>query len=70
MGAGVTADLNAETPRTDIPTIGMRGGLGRTLLTAFLILTILPLVVIGSYAVRQNRTNLEQEAAARLASGV
>ena len=44
----------------------MRGGLGRTLLTAFLILTILPLVVIGGYAVRQNRMNLEHEVASRL----
>jgi signal transduction histidine kinase/HAMP domain-containing protein len=44
----------------------MRGGLGRTLLTAFLILTILPLTVIGGYAAQQNRRNLEEEVASRL----
>jgi len=46
----------------------MRGGLGRTLLTAFLILTILPLGAIGGYAVRQNRHNLELEVGSRLLS--
>jgi signal transduction histidine kinase len=44
----------------------MRGGLGRTLLTAFLILTILPLTLIGAYAIRQNRRNLEVEVGTRL----
>lgn len=48
------------------PTPGMRGGLGRTLLTAFLILTILPLAVIGGYATQQNRRHMEHEAASRL----
>jgi signal transduction histidine kinase/HAMP domain-containing protein len=46
----------------------MRGGLGRTLLTAFLILTILPLAVIGSYAARQNQRNLEDQVTTRLLS--
>jgi len=46
----------------------MRGGLGRTLLTAFLILTILPLAVIGSYAARQNQRNLEDHVTTRLFS--
>jgi signal transduction histidine kinase len=48
----------------------MRGGLGRTLLTAFLILTILPLAVIGSYAARQNQRNLEDQVTTRLLSVV
>ncbi|MGC9467063.1 MAG: ATP-binding protein [Anaerolineae bacterium] len=67
MGAGLVEPRESapDVPRV-IPTTGMRGGLGRTLLTAFLILTILPLVVIGGYAAQQNRRNLEEEAASRL----
>lgn len=66
MGAGVTGrPVQADDPRA-IPTTGMRGGLGRTLLTAFLILTILPLTLIGAYAIRQNRRNLEGEVGNRL----
>ncbi|MBN1248646.1 MAG: HAMP domain-containing protein [Anaerolineae bacterium] len=49
-----------------VPTTGMRGGLGRTLLTAFLILTVVPLAVIGVYAVRQNRENIEREVGSKL----
>jgi signal transduction histidine kinase len=49
-----------------VPTTGMRGGLGRTLLTAFLLLAILPIAVTGGYAARQNRRNVEQEAGSRL----
>jgi len=44
----------------------MRGGLGRTLLTAFLILTILPLALIGGYAAQNNRQNLQEEVASKL----
>jgi signal transduction histidine kinase len=44
----------------------MRGGLGRTLLTAFLILTILPLALIGGYAAQHNRRNLQQEVKSKL----
>jgi len=44
----------------------MRGGLGRTLLTAFLILTILPLALIGGYAAQNNRRNLQQEVKSKL----
>lgn len=78
MGAGVSRhDLGGrqnhqgsqkdagEGPRA-APTTGMRGGLGRTLLTAFLILTIVPLSVIGVYAVRQSRENVEREVGAKL----
>lgn len=49
-----------------LPTTGMRGGLGRTLLTAFLALTIAPLALIGWYVVEQNRSNLQTEAANKL----
>jgi len=68
MGTGVTGGpASLESPR-GIPTTGMRGGLGRTLLTAFLILTVLPLGVVGGYAVQQNRHNLELEVGSRLLS--
>jgi len=68
MGAGVAGvPASPEGPRS-VPTTGMRGGLGRTLLTAFLILTIVPLGVIGGYAIKQNRRNLESEAGSRLLS--
>ncbi len=67
MGTGVTERPGVPSKR-GIPTTGMRGGLGRTLLTAFLILTILPLAVIGSYAARQNQRNLEDQVTTRLLS--
>jgi len=68
MGAGVAGvPAGPEGPRS-VPTTGMRGGLGRTLLTAFLILTIVPLGVIGGYAIKQNRRNLESEVGSRLLS--
>jgi len=60
------AELRNDTNSRPIPTTGMRGGLGRTLLTAFLILTILPLALVGWYAVRQNYINLQQEAGNKL----
>ncbi|MGC9346600.1 MAG: HAMP domain-containing protein, partial [Anaerolineae bacterium] len=66
MGAGVAGLRETRPNSRTIPTTGMRGGLGRTLLTAFLILTILPLTVIGGYAAQQNRQNLEEEVANRL----
>jgi signal transduction histidine kinase/HAMP domain-containing protein len=46
----------------------MRGGLGRTLLTAFLILTIVPLSLVGWYAIEQNHRNAQQEMERRLRS--
>jgi signal transduction histidine kinase len=46
-------------PRS-IPSAGMRGGLGRTLLTAFLLLSIVPLSFISLVAAAQARGNLEQ----------
>lgn len=44
----------------------MRGGLGRTLLTAFLLLTILPLALIGGYAAKSNRDSLQKEVKSKL----
>lgn len=76
MGTGIKAlapsaastSQSASIPATarTIPTTGMRGGLGRTLLTAFLTLTITPLALIGWYVVEQNRSNLQLEAANKL----
>jgi len=53
-------ESRGDSSRT-VPTTGMRGGLGRTLLTAFLILTIVPLSLIEWYAVDQNRRNIQKE---------
>ncbi|MBN1876243.1 MAG: HAMP domain-containing protein [Anaerolineae bacterium] len=66
MGTRINIVGGATGPSRSIPTTGMRGGLGRTLLTAFLILTILPLALVGGYAVQQNRENLQREAEAKL----
>jgi len=46
----------------------MRGGLGRTLLSAFLLLTIVPLAAISFLAVNWARRDLRQEVAAKLAA--
>jgi signal transduction histidine kinase/HAMP domain-containing protein len=55
-----------ERPR--IPTTGMRGGLGRTLLTAFLLLAIVPLSAISWYATFRERHDIELEVTAKLSS--
>ncbi len=55
MGAGVISHEETHKTTRSIPTVGMRGGLGRSLLTAFLLLTILPLALIGGYATQQNK---------------
>jgi signal transduction histidine kinase/HAMP domain-containing protein len=47
-------------------TTGMRGGLGRTLLSAFLILAIVPMSIISFIAVSRTRQDLRQELTARL----
>ncbi|MEA3397226.1 MAG: ATP-binding protein [Chloroflexota bacterium] len=65
MGTGVAAEQTAVSRAT--LTTGMRGGLGRTLLTTFLILAILPLALVGWYAVRQNSLNLQNEVTHKLA---
>ena len=66
MGTGITASAQAPREPRSIPTTGMRGGLGRTLLTAFLILTILPLALIGGYAAKNTRDSLQKEVKSKL----
>ena len=66
MGAGVAEVRSPPKTGQTIPTTGMRGGLGRTLLTAFLILTILPLALIGGYVTQYYRQNLQEEVKSKL----
>jgi len=49
-----------------MPTTGMRGGLGRTLLTAFLVLAIVPLSTISWYATQRERGDIQREVTAKL----
>ena len=49
-----------------VPTTGMRGGLGRTLLTAFLLLAIVPLGLVGYEAFSQVRSDRQRETVVRL----
>lgn len=59
------------TERTEpaIPvTTGMQGGLGRTLLAAFLILAIAPLSIISFIAVNRTRQDMRRELMAKLAT--
>jgi signal transduction histidine kinase len=44
-----------------VPSAGMRGGLGRTLLTALLLLSIVPLGLISLVAATRGRDNLQRE---------
>jgi signal transduction histidine kinase len=46
----------------------MRGGLGKTLLTAFLILAIVPLSTISWYATQRERHDIQREVTAKLSS--
>jgi signal transduction histidine kinase len=46
----------------------MRGGLGRTLLTAFLVLVIVPLSALSWYATRRERRDIQREVTAKLSS--
>jgi signal transduction histidine kinase/HAMP domain-containing protein len=57
-----------STERPSLPTTGMRGGLGRTLLTAFLILAIVPLSTISWYATTRGRRDIQREVTAKLSS--
>lgn len=52
----------------EVPGVGMRGGLGRTLLTAFLALAILPLSIVSWYAIDRSRLNIQEEVTRKLAS--
>jgi len=51
-----------------IPTTGMRGGLGRTLLTAFLLLAIGPLSLVGYVAFNQVRGDRQRGTVDRLSA--
>jgi signal transduction histidine kinase/HAMP domain-containing protein len=46
----------------------MRGGLGRTLLTAFLVMAIVPLSSLSWYATRRERRDIQREVTAKLSS--
>jgi len=59
-----TTRLNSNA----VPQTGMRGGLGRTLLTAFLLLSIVPLSLISLIASRQARYSLQNELREKLSS--
>jgi signal transduction histidine kinase/HAMP domain-containing protein len=54
--------------QSPLPTTGMRGGLGRTLLTAFLILAIVPLSAISWYATVRERHDIQRDVTAKLAA--
>lgn len=58
----IMSDDPFSSPDGQVRTItGTRGGLGRTLLSAFLLLTIVPLVIISFLAVSWARHDLQQE---------
>ncbi|MCS7177759.1 MAG: ATP-binding protein [Anaerolineae bacterium] len=50
----------------EVPGVGMRGGLGRTILTAFLILAIVPLSLVSWYASTRHRQNIQEEVSGKL----
>jgi len=52
----------------EVPAVGMRGGLGRVLLTAFLLLAIFPLSVVSWYATNRSRLNIQEEVIEKLTS--
>lgn len=55
-----------EQDQRSVATTGMRGGLGRILLTAFLLLTIVPMGTVSFLAVSKARQNIRQELTAKL----
>lgn len=57
---------SSRAQRSAVPSTGMRGGLGRTLLTAFLLLAIGPLSLIGYVAFSQVRAERQRETVDRL----
>jgi signal transduction histidine kinase len=59
---------SGSTEQSPLPTTGMRGGLGRTLLTAFLILAIVPLSAISWYATVRERHDIQREVTAKLSA--
>ncbi|MBN1977118.1 MAG: GAF domain-containing protein [Anaerolineae bacterium] len=59
---------SGSTDQSLLPTTGMRGGLGRTLLTAFLVLAIVPLSAISWYATLRERYDVQREVTAKLSA--
>jgi signal transduction histidine kinase len=59
---------SGSTDQSLLPTTGMRGGLGRTLLTAFLVLAIVPLSAISWYATVRERHDVQREVIAKLSA--
>lgn len=55
-----------EQNQQAVATTGMQGGLGRTLLAAFLVLAIVPMSTISFIAVHRMRQDMRQELLARL----
>ena len=51
-----------------MPEVGRRGGLGRTLLTAFLVMVILPLSIVSAYATSRSRQIIQEGVIGKLAS--
>ncbi len=68
MGAAVGGDRPRRVTSSPlaIPTTGMRGGLGRILLSAFLLMVILPLSLISLYTLKSTREWVEASAEQRL----
>lgn len=60
--------VSQTVKKPEVPGVGMRGGLGRTLLTAFLALAILPLSIVSWYAIDRSRVNIQEEVTRKLAS--
>ncbi len=63
-----TMDVNQPATELEVPGVGMRGGLGRTLLTAFLVMAIVPLSIVSWYATNRSRLNIQQEVIEKLTS--
>ena len=61
-------ETNQAADQLKVPDVGMRGGLGRILLTAFLVLAILPLSIISWYASSRSRLNIQEEVIEKLDS--
>ena len=59
---------NQATTGLEVPGVGMRGGLGRTLLTAFLVMAIVPLSIVSWYATNRGRSNIQREVTDKLVS--
>ncbi len=57
----INHDAANQLNSKSVPSAGMRGGLGRTLLTALLLLSIVPLGLISFVAQSQGRSNLRRE---------